>query len=118
MESEGDEIYGEAIMNIEEANEVLSKVSHPFMLFTLEKIFDKPNDSVAKLCIAHKVVDSISRETIVPRRSRVIHIAYIREERDLVDQVWNCVRQAHAHEAGEFFKFKGIAIHHPHSNTL
>lgn len=108
-------------MKYDEAVAVLDRITHPHMLFTLEKAgpFDSlaPDYGHVKLRIAHKTVDSATMEPIIINRTRQMTILHA-DEQAFVDEVWRCVKNAMIHEAGEFFRYKGTAIHHPHGSNL
>lgn len=108
-------------MKYEEARAVVDRISHPFMLFVLEKhpVFGVNADDdlyLAKLRISHKCFDSRTLEPILINRTTTLHLLHATEER-LVDAVWGCVRRAADHEAGEYFQYKGVAIHFPHERA-
>lgn len=104
----------------EDAVKTLERVSHPFMLFELERPPYVPplgkwgaGPWSTRLKIAHKCVDSATMRPIIFMRMRPIRLVQP-SEKDFLEQVWRAVRSAHEHEAGEFFKVDGQAIHHPH----
>lgn len=108
-------------MTYEEAREVVDRISHPFMLFTLEKCIPFDNSSASynrmvTLRIVHKCADSKTLEPIILNRARKMVLMHA-TEKSLVDEVWRCVQNAALHEAGEYFKYKGVAIHDPHDRV-
>lgn len=106
-------------MTFDEARAIVDRVSHPFMLFTLERVGDEffpaPAGYLhAKLRISHKCADAATLQPIVINRGRRLMLHERTTESELVDEVWRCVKNAALHEAGEYFKYKGKAIHFPH----
>lgn len=106
-------------MTYKEACVVVDRVSHPFMLFTLERVPNEffpapPGHFNVVLRISHKCSDAKTLDPIVINRSRKLVVHERMTEEALVDEVWRCVKNATLHEAGEYFKYKGIAMHDPH----
>ncbi len=109
---------GEDQVNFEEARSIVDRISHPFMLFVLEKCF--PYDDLApgwnkivQLRIAHKCADAKTLEPVIITRTTKMHLMGATEE-SMVNEVWRAVQRASAHEAGEYFKFRGVDIYNPH----
>lgn len=105
---------------MEEAREVVNRVSCHGMLFTLEdREFSIPSRGTRlTLVIHHKTLDSETLEPVVLRRTRTLLPLEHLSEESLLEQVWYSVKQAYLHEAGEFFRIGGAAIHHPHGKEL
>lgn len=109
-------------MDYEEARAIVDRISHPFMLFVLERCepFDNlapGHGDLATLRIAHKCADSKTLEPIIINRTRKFVLRHA-DESTLVDEVWRCVKNASLHEAGEYFKYEGKLIHDPHGVVL
>lgn len=107
-------------MTYDEARDIVDKISHPFMLFTLESRSDEfypaPNGCLlVDLRISHKCADARTLEHIIINRSRRMIIQEWTTEEHVVDEIWRCVKNAALHEAGEYFKYKGVVVHDPHT---
>lgn len=104
-------------MTFEEACKTIDRASHPHMLFLLENQ-EYPPEGLWRLRIHHKTVDSETLKPIILVRIKTISAARHISPENLLNFLWRAVRDAFVHEADEFFKVDGVALHHPHHEKI
>lgn len=99
-------------MKIDDAAAFLARVSVHGMRFEIHV----HHGSIAghKFVIYHRTIDSETLEPVSVAQSNPLPLDMISDEKDFARWIWKVITARYLHEAAEFFKIDGIAVHHPH----